>query len=120
MALTETTHSGDFLISYASGNRSFDDITLLSGQDLAAGTVLGKITASGKYAGMDTGSPDGRATAAGILLAATDASAGDVVCAAVLRDAEVNGEQLVFPSTSPAADEAAAAVSLATLGIIVR
>ncbi len=43
MALTEKTHASGFLLSEASGNRSRDKGTLASGQNLGAGTVLGKI-----------------------------------------------------------------------------
>lgn len=44
MALTETTHAGGFILSEANGNRSRDNGILITGQDLAAGAVLGKIT----------------------------------------------------------------------------
>ena len=52
-------------------------ITLLSGQNLKAGHVLGKVTASGKYAGYDNDLSDGRETAVAILAGDVDASAGD-------------------------------------------
>ena len=52
-------------------------ITLLSGQNLARGAVLGKITASGKYALSLSGASDGSQTPACILAEATDASSGD-------------------------------------------
>lgn len=42
--LTETTHTGEFLLSEAPGSLSRDQITVLSGQNLAAGQVLGKVT----------------------------------------------------------------------------
>lgn len=120
MALTETTHAGDFLISVANGNQSFEKVTLISGQNLQAGTVLGKITSSGKYTQQDTGAATGEETAAAILLQATDASDGDTDATIVARDAEVNGAQLIWPDTSPPVDEAASAVALATHGILVR
>lgn len=44
MSLTETTHAGGCIISEANGNLSREKATLLSGQNLAAGTVLGKIS----------------------------------------------------------------------------
>lgn len=43
MALTETNHALEFLLTEASGARSRESGTLLSGQDLAAGAVLGQI-----------------------------------------------------------------------------
>lgn len=44
MALTETTHAGGHILSEPDGNRGRENGTLISGQDLAAGAVLGKIT----------------------------------------------------------------------------
>lgn len=42
---TETFHNGGFLVSEALGTRSRDQGVLISGQNLAPGTVLGQITA---------------------------------------------------------------------------
>ena len=53
-------------------------ITLLSGQNLARGAVLGKITASGKYILSLSGAVDGSQTPDAVLAEATDASGGDV------------------------------------------
>lgn len=44
MALTETNHALEFLLSEAPGQRSREAGVLLTGQDLAAGAVLGRIT----------------------------------------------------------------------------
>lgn len=44
--LTETTHAGGFILSLANGNRAFDNATLASGNNLAAGAVLGLIAAA--------------------------------------------------------------------------
>ena len=44
MALTETRHAAEFVLSEASGNRSRDAITIVSGAGIVrAGTVVGKI-----------------------------------------------------------------------------
>ncbi len=54
-------------------------ITIASGSgNLSAGTVLGKITATGKYGPYDDSATDGRQTAVGILGEDVDASSGDV------------------------------------------
>lgn len=52
-------------------------ITLISGQNLVRGAVLGKITASGKYTLSLSASSDGSQTPAVILAEACDASGGD-------------------------------------------
>lgn len=120
--LTEGRHAAEFILSEANGHRSRENGTLVSGQDLAAGTVLmdngaGKLTAltaAGTAADLD-------GEAVGILLAATDASDGDVEAAYIARDAEVNGNSLTYPTESTAGGEETAAIaSLALLGIIVR
>ena len=51
--------------------------TIVSGQNLVAGTVLGKITASGKYQGYDDDAATGIEVAAAILRNDVDASAAD-------------------------------------------
>ncbi len=62
MALTETTHTGEGIRSEAPGFLSRDNITLNSGQDLGAMTVLGQIMAGVAAAdGGNTG--DGTASA---------------------------------------------------------
>lgn len=43
MALNETTHAGGFILSEANGHLSRENGVLNSGQDLAAGTVLGRL-----------------------------------------------------------------------------
>lgn len=119
MALTETTHAGDFILSEANGNRSRDNVTIVSGQDLAAGTVLGKITASGKYTAYNNAAANGSEVAAGVLYAAVDASAADKAGVAIVRDAEVNSDQLGWSGGDSTAITAGTA-DLKAVGIIVR
>lgn len=115
---TETGHAGGFVLSEASGNRAREKATILSGENLTAGAVLGKITATGKYVTYDDGgTDDGRRTAAAVLYDDCDASDGDTEATIIARDAEVNGEELVFAS---GVDEAGAVTDLAAVGIIVR
>lgn len=117
---TEGAHPGEFIVSEANGNRSRDVATLVAGQNLAAGAVLGLIGSggdAGKYSAYDDGNSDGTETAVAILYAATDATDADTECTIIARDAEVNGETLAFAS---GVDEAGAIVDLAAEGIIVR
>lgn len=57
-------------------------ITLISGQNLARGAVLGKITASGKYTLSASAAGNGSETPAAILADSCDASGGDKTCVA--------------------------------------
>lgn len=52
-------------------------VTVVSGQNLAAGALLGQITSGGKYKASLTASADGSETPCAILAEACDASGGD-------------------------------------------
>lgn len=79
------TFSPDRLVAGDPGRLLARTITLISGQNLARGAVLGKITASGKYNLSLSAAIDGSETPDLILAEATDASAGDVVTIAYER-----------------------------------
>lgn len=116
---TEGLHDGSFIMSEAPGKRSRENVTLVSGQDLEAGAVLGKITSGGKYTAINQGASDGSQTVAGILINTTDATDGDLAVAIIARDAEVNYYQLDWGSES-SAEKVTGVTELAALGIICR
>lgn len=120
MALTEINRAGEFIISEGNGTYSRSVITVVSGQTLAAGTVLGKITASGKYKAYDDDNSDGSEAAVGILYADVDASGGDLPGIMICRTAEVADSLLVWASTNDSGDKTAGKADLAALGIILR
>lgn len=60
------------------------EITLLSGENLSRGAVLGKVTASDKYRLSDAGASDGSETPVAILAKDTDATTQDTVTVAYL------------------------------------
>lgn len=70
-------------------------VTILSGQNLAAGAVLGQITSGGKYTLSASASSDGSQTPDAILAAPCDASGGDTI-AYVYLACEVNEAKLVL------------------------
>lgn len=72
--------------------------TILTGQDLAAGSVLGIITSGGKLLLSDSAAVDGSETAQFVLTRAIDSSGGDVtgVRNALLGSGVVNSDKLVF------------------------
>ena len=61
-------------------DRSTRKFTLLAGQNLPAGAVLGRITTSGKLTLSASGASDGSQAPTAILAEACDASAGDREC----------------------------------------
>lgn len=112
--LTETLHPAEFLISEANGTISRAHVTIAAAAPaMAAGTVLGKITDSGKYTAYSNAASDGTEVAAGILYAAVADSASDQAAVAIVRHAEVTGDLLT-------GSDAAAVADLATLQILVR
>ena len=120
--LVETRHPGEFILSEANGQRSRETITIASGAGvIAAGTVLGKVTASGKYVASAVGASDGSEVPAVINIYGADASASDVIVSAIVRDAEVNGKCLTYHADrDQPAEKTAAHAALANLGVIVR
>lgn len=94
MALNETTHAGGHILSEPDGNRGRENGTLASGQDLAAGAVLGRInkvqaagpipaivgTGTGAMTALSFG-PDIQAGVYAITLLATSATAAYSVVA---------------------------------------
>ena len=101
--LNEGRYAGEFLVSEGNGRISREIITVLSGQTLQAAAVLGKVTASGKYKALAPAAVDGSEAAAGILYDAVDASAADAEGVAIVRLAEVNAAELVWPEGITAA-----------------
>ncbi|MBN9022213.1 MAG: head decoration protein [Rhizobiales bacterium] len=120
--LLEARHPGEFLMTEANGRRSRETITIASGAGIIApGTVLGKVTASGKYVASAVGASDGSQNPSAITIYGADATSADVDVAAIVRDAEVNGHCLVYHADrDQPAEKAAADVALAAIGIIVR
>jgi hypothetical protein len=75
---------------------------------------------SGKYVAYNQDGVNGSEIAAGILYDNVDATSADVEAVVYVRDCEVNGNEITWPSDIEAAEKTAAIAQLATLGIIVR
>ncbi|MFT3973321.1 MAG: head decoration protein [Amaricoccus sp.] len=120
--ITEGRHACEGLLSEANFHRSRDNITVVSGAGkLVPGTVLGKLTAGGKYTPSPATGSDGSQTAVAVLLYPVDATSGDVQVAAITRDAEWNGKTLTYAgSVDDDTKKAAKHTQLAAVGIIVR
>lgn len=117
---TEAIHMGEGILSEANGHRSREEITVVSGQNLGAMFVVGKVTASGKYAEYNNAAADGTQTAAGVLIGAVNASGADAKGAILARDAEVDYDTLQWKAAMAQNDKDAGVTDLAALGIIVR
>lgn len=117
---TETTRDAAFILSEATGYRSRDEgtVTVPAG-GYVAGTVLGQITATGKFVRHDPVATDGSEAEAAILMIG-QAIPGDAGAALIARDAEVDPAALTFADGADAAQITATIAALAERGIICR
>lgn len=122
--LTQPRLNAEFLISEANDWRSRDEVTVsVPDGGYETGTILGKITASGKYVRHNAAAVDGSEAEAGILLIAQangSGAAADADCTIIARDAEVEGDELTYEVGADAAQITTSNTALAALGIIVR
>lgn len=119
---TEGRHAAEFILSEANGQRSRENGTVASGQDLVAGQVVqlsaGRLVA---FTALDDTAGDLITPAVGIMIDACDASGGDTAAAYLARDAEVNLNLLTYPEETTTGNEEEHTIeSLAALGIIAR
>ena len=115
MALIEGKHTAEFLLSEGNGSISREQGVLRSESGaLAAGTLLGKVTATGELSAYDNAdSPVGVGVAVGILYANAADSTADQKVTYIARAAEVIGSALTGLDATGRTD-------LAALGIVIR
>lgn len=126
--MSEVFSQGNYLTDWLKGELeqpdrfTRDSIIVLAGEDLVSGSVLGKITASGKYVAWDPDASDGSQTVRGILVTPVmgDTSADQPASAITRGPAEVIQSKLSFKDTTDGSDQTVAMAALATLGIIAR
>jgi hypothetical protein len=114
---TEPATLGDALKWEQDSDYSRKTVTIASGENLALCQVVGKITATGKYAALDPSAVDGTQAAAGFVIAAVDASTADKLGVIIERDALVAMNNLYWTVDIDATEKAAAIVQLEALGI---
>lgn len=119
-SIAEKAHTGGFLLAEANGTLSREKKTVITGQNLQAGTVVGIITASGKITILAPAAGDGSQNAAGILLGAVDATSADAAGVIIARQAEAIAAELTWPGGITAPQKTTATTALAALGIVLR
>jgi hypothetical protein len=117
---TEGKYPGDWLKWEQDNGYSRLEVTVVSGQNLVSGAVVGKITTGGKYAEYDNGASTGVEAAAGILVEAVDASAADKAGVIIVRDAIINPVNITWKSDADATAKSAGLADLLALGIVAR
>jgi len=121
--MSTTLHEGRWPAAYLVSDDihlSREVITLAAGNVLEAGTVLGKVTASGKYTPLNPSANDGSQNAAAILYDNVDASASDVPAVVTIRQTAVKESELIWPASITEKQRQAAIDALAAQTIILR
>ena len=119
--LQEPFNLGDLLKYEAPNLYSRDRVTLLSGQTLPLGAVVGMVTSSGKVKQIDPSATDGSQYAAGVLIQDVDAHLADRTDGLmVARHAIVADHALQWPAGITLAEQQAAVLQLKALGVLVR
>lgn len=122
-AVNEATNIGDLVHHEYEGVPRFtrDKVTVISGQNLAIGTVIGIITASGKATILAPAAADGSQTAVGVIVEAVNATAGDVAHYFLARGpAVLNSAKIVWPGGITGPQTTTATNQLKALGILLR
>ena len=120
--LTEPPSMGDVLKYEVNPNYTREVVTLLAGMPYPVGAVLGKITASGKYALATAAGTDGTQTAVAVLLFAVVATPADAPRIVVARGPQIiSREGLAYDGTvDDGAKISTKLGQLAAVGIIAR
>ncbi len=100
---------------------SRDDDTLASGSGVVViGTVLGKVTSSGKFTPLTPGASNGSQNAAAIILETADATSEDKTVVNLKRRAQVVLQALIWPDGITDTQKKNAIAALEALGIVTR
>ena len=122
--LTEGSRQQEWLMTDNPAYFSREQSTLISGQNLRSGTVIGKISASGKWTILAPVAADGSQNAAGFLLTHTDASTGDKRCTVIEGNpgvaVQVNGALITWPAGITGPQKTTAIAALKALGFKIR
>ena len=102
-------------------NFTRDEVVILPNadeEDMLELTLLGKVTATGKYKNITPSAGDGSQNAAGILINRVDYTGNEATSVALVRGpAMIAFNQLIVPATFTATNRTNAIAALAALGI---
>ena len=111
-----------FVLSEPQGNYAVDTVVIASGSGvLLPGTVLGKVSASGKFVKSPDAGADGSEVGVAILAYKTDATSADAEALAYVRICEVKKDYLLYDASVDTAGKVSTKnAELKAAGIIVR
>lgn len=123
--MTRAKLPSDVIVRLPEPEISNEVVTVLAGSGtpraLEIGTVLGRISASGKVVQLTPAAEDGSQTAWGVLISNTTAPVGtDAIGTAVARLAALRADGLIWPTGISDANKAAALAALAVNMIVAR
>ena len=120
-AITNDLTLGDLLKYEEENLYSRDQVTVLSGQNLKLGAVIGRVSATQKVKALDPSATDGSEVAAGVVLQSIDASAAEKTNGLIVsRQAIVVDHALIWPSAITTEEKTAAIAQLEAIGVLVR
>jgi hypothetical protein len=120
-AITNDLTLGDLLKYEEENLYSRDQVTVVSGQNLKLGTVIGRVSATQKVKALDPSATDGSEVAAGVVLQSIDASAAEKTNGLIVsRQAIVADYALVWPVAITTEEKTAAIAQLEAIGVLVR
>lgn len=120
-AITNDLTLGDLLKYEEENLYSRNQVTVVSGQNLKLGTVIGRVIATQKVKALDPSATDGSEVAAGVVLQSIDASAAEKTNGLIVsRQAIVADHALVWPVAITTEEKTAAIAQLEAIGVLVR
>lgn len=119
-AKTEPKHAEECVLFEVHQDFCREEKTIASGQNLGANKVVGKITSGGKFAVYNNGAGDGTEVAAGILLAAVDATSADKKGAVLVRGPAIVKNSMLDWGSSDGTAITAGIADLLALNILVQ
>lgn len=104
--LASSTDVSENFVPFITGEKPqiTDTVTIASGNKISQYTVLGRVTATGKYIPCVKTATDGSQVPRRIAIYATNASAADALCP-VYCEVECNPDQLVLDASWASTDE---------------
>lgn len=120
-AITNDLTLGDLLKYEEENLYSRNQVTVVSGQNLKLGTVIGRVSATQKVKALDPSATDGSEVAAGVVLQSIDASAAEKTNGLIVsRQVIVADHALVWPVAITTEEKTAAIAQLEAIGVLVR
>lgn len=120
-AITNDLTLGDLLKYEEENLYSRDQVTVVNGQNLKLGAVIGRVSATQKVKALDPSATDGSEVAAGVVLQSIDASAAEKTNGLIVsRQAIVADHALSWPSAITSEEKTAAIAQLEAIGVLVR